>query len=341
MHRSYLKILVFGLLLIGHRSTAQSPQTIVDVNNFVGDALWYLDTFITPATDAAVYQASAGWIMTPQKRKLWDVGVSLHTNVFFVPKSNRSFTVNNSDFSFFTIENGSPSAIVPTALGNDEQIFLTGQIDDGQNQNEIRIKTPEGIDSETVIYPYLQASLGLWYGTEVVAKYSYNVKLKKGNYQVYGAGIKHNLSQYIPKMERENIFLSIFAGYSREEISLDFLDSDSQQFGSLGLSEITGLVNTLQFQVNGSKKWGKFEMMAGVITNVSDIKYEVGGESGTISLLIPVQSFVNSRLSEIYTKKINSIGEISGRYQFRHFYAQAGFAFGKFANTNIALQYEL
>ena len=337
MHKHFAKILVVWIcLLSGNKAVSQ----VSDINNFLNDALLYADTFITPATDAAVYQASSNWVTTPQKKKLWDVSVSLHTNVFFVPKGNRNFKIKNSDFSFFSIEGGNTSATVPTALGNDEQIYLVGYINDGQNDNEVRVKTPEGIDMGVVVYPYIQATLGLLYGTEIVAKYSYKVELKKGYYQVYGIGFKHNLSQYFKNLEAKDMYLSAFAGYSNEEISFGFLNGDTEQLGPLGINEITGLVNTYQFQLNGSKKYKRFETMAGLIVNVSDIKYEVGGESGTPQLLLPVKDFVNSKLSEIYKTKTNLIGEVSGRYQFGHIYTQATFAFGKFVNTNISLQYE-
>lgn len=342
MRKFGLKILVLGFCLFGNKAAAQSFRTVLDINNFLNDALWYADTFITPATDAAVYQSSSNWVSTPQERKLWDVNVSLHTNIFFVPNKNKDFTVSNSDFSFFKLEDGRESATVQTALGNDDQTYLVGNIDTGQGDgSEIRIKTPEGINMSTVVYPYIQASLGLWYGTEIVGKYSYKVKLKNGHYQVYGAGIKHNLSQYFKKLEAKNLHLSAFAGYSNEEISFGFLNGQTEQYGGLGLNEITGLVDTYQFQVNGSKKWKNFEAMCGLITNVSDIRYEVGGENGTPQLLVPVKQFVNDKLSEIYKSRTNVIGELSGRYQFGHFFTQATFAFGKFANTNLSIQYEL
>ncbi len=333
---------VIGCLFSGSVVHAQSFQTFLDINNFLDDALWYADTFITPATDAAVYQASGGWIATPQKKKLWDVTVGLHTNVFFVPNKNKDFAISNADFSFFQIEDGRQSANVQTALGSDDQIYLVGYIDTGaQDPQEVRIKTPEGIDMATVIYPYIQASLGLWYGTEIVGKYSYKVKLKNGYYQMYGGGLKHNLSQYFKTAEAKNIYFSVFAGYSNEEISFGFLNGQTEQYGGLGINEITGLVDTWQFQLNSSKKWKNFEAMGALITNTSDIRYEVGGENGTPQLIVPVKQYVNEQLTEIYKTRTNVIGEISGRYQFGHFFAQASFAFGKFANTNISLQYEL
>ncbi|WP_091140810.1 DUF6588 family protein [Flavobacterium caeni] len=340
MRKRLAQMLLFGSCLLGNKAASQSLETILDVNNFLNDALWYADTFITPATDAAVYQASSVWVTTPQKKKLWDFGINVHFNSFFVPNGNRDFNIKNSDFSFFEIQGGD-NVNVPTALGDDKQVYLVGYINDGQNDNEVRIKTPEGIDMGSVVYPYLQASLGLWYGTEIIGKYSYKVELKRGHYQVYGGGIKHNLSQYFPKLEAQNLALSAFAGYSNEEISFGFLSADTEQYEALGLNEITGLVDTFQFQLNGAKRWGKFEAMAGLITNVSDIRYEVGGQDGTPFFIVPVKDYVNDRLSEIYKTRTNVIGELSGRYQFGHFFLQGAVALGKFVNTNVSLQYEL
>ncbi|HEX8562846.1 MAG TPA: DUF6588 family protein [Flavobacterium sp.] len=340
MHKCQVKIVFLGICaLLSSKSFSQSPQALQQIENLLSDALFFSGQYLTPATDAAIYQASSAWVLTPQKKKLWDVSLSLHTNVFFVPKSNRTLTINNSDFSFFTIEGGATSALVPTALGDDSQIFLTGQIEDGENSNTVRLETPQGIDAEVMVYPYLQGSVGLLYGTELTLKYSTKVKLKHGNYQVYGAGFKHNLSQYFEKLEAKNLYLSAFAGYSKEEISFNFLDTETT-YGSLGLNEISGKVDTWQFQVNGSKKWNKFELMTGLIANTSAIEYEVGGPKGEIESVIPVQAIINKKLVEIYADKTNFIGEVSARYQLGSIFLQSVTAFGKFINTNLSVQYE-
>lgn len=341
MRKRWGQILALAALLTGNAMNGQSFQTLLDVNNFLNDALWYADRFVTPATDAAVYQASSNWVTTPDKKKLWDFGVSLHTNVFVVPGRNRDFTIHNSDFSFFHIE-GADQAQVPTALGNDKQVYLVGYIENGDNDQEVRIKTPEGIDMGSVVYPYLQASLGLWYGTEIIGKYSYKVELKHGHYQVYGAGLKHNLSQYFKSLEARKWSLSVFAGYSNEEISFGFLNGSTQQYEALGINEITGLVDTYQLQFNAAKHYGNFEAMGGLIVNLSDIKYEVGGVSGTPELVVPVREYVNDQLSSIYKTRTNVMGELAGRYRFgRHFFVQASVALGKMVNSNASIQFEL
>lgn len=138
--------------LFTQKSEAQtSPQDIQQIGYLLSDALLYSQQYIVPATDAAVYQASAAWVMTPKKRKKWDVNLGLHTNIFFVPKADRTFQIQNSDFQFFEIE-GATSATVPTALGNDNQVYLVGEL----GGEQVRFKTPEGINQETVIYPYFK-----------------------------------------------------------------------------------------------------------------------------------------------------------------------------------------
>lgn len=152
MHNAVTTLGLIMAFLFTQKSEAQtSPQDIQQIGYLLSDALLYSEQYIVPATDAAVYQASAAWVMTPKKRKKWDVSLGLHTNIFFVPKADRTFQIQNSDFQFFEIE-GASTATVPTALGNDNQVYLVGEL----GGEQVRFKTPEGINQETVIYPYFK-----------------------------------------------------------------------------------------------------------------------------------------------------------------------------------------
>lgn len=326
-------------MIFSGKSFSQFNDLGVQLGNFLDDAVMYSDKYITPATDAAVYQSSSNWMTTPKERKLFDVTLSVHGNLFFVPKSDRSFEIKNSDFSFFSIQNANSepvnSAIVPTALGDDEKYYLVGEI----AGSPVKIQSPKGINSNEVFYPYLQGSIALWKGFEVVAKYSTKVKLKRSDYQVYGFGLKYNLSQYISSLTKNKINLAALVAYSKEDISFDFLDVQTT-YGNLGINRISGLVDTWQFQISGSKEWKKFELMISSIINTSDFKYKLSGERGTIEDVIPVQQIFNERLKAIYKTKINGFTEVSGRYQFSKIYVQTSLVFGKFVNANLSVQYE-
>ncbi|RYD93452.1 MAG: DUF1080 domain-containing protein, partial [Sphingobacteriales bacterium] len=234
----------------------------------------------------------------------------------------------------FQLEEGNTAA-VPTALGNKDQVILTGMLGD----SPVRLETPQGINMETVAYPYLQGSVGLWYGTEVVVKYSPHVKLKKSDYQVYGFGLKHNISRYFKSLKEQKIHIAVLAAYSKEDISFNFLNVQTD-YGSLGINKINGLVDTWQFQLSASQEfWDNLEFMGSFLANTSDVRYRVTGDTGGIEEIIPLQSVLNTRLREIYKTRINYIGEFGTTYKLGNFNVQAIVAFGKFVNTNVSLQY--
>jgi hypothetical protein len=328
-----MKKLVFLFLLVSNISFSQTAQELEDLGLLIDDALFFSNKYITPAADAAIYQATSGWMTSPKKRKIWDVTLGIHFNAFLVPNKDRKFVINNSDFTFFQIENAS-SATVPTALGNNNQVNLIGQI----GTTPVSLKTPEGVNEEVVLYPHFSGSVALWYGTELVVKYAPKTKLKKGDYQVYGFGFKHNFDQYFKALQAKKINLAGLVCYSNENISFDFIDPQTS-IGTLGINRITGLVDTWQLQFNASKEYKRFEFATGIIVNVSDVKYKFTGDVPP-NQAIPTQSLFNERLKEIYKTRTNFLGEVSCRYKINKMYLQSTFAFGKFVNSNIALQYE-
>ena len=329
----YIAILCAASLFISGKAAAQA-EVAEQLGHLIDDALFYSDKYVSPATDAAVYQSASGWMTSPKERELWDVTLSVHVNTFFTPQNDRTFQINNSDFTFFQLQEGS-SATVPTAIGNDYQVKLVGVLGE---DDQIELATPEGVNMEVLAYPYFQGAVGVGFGTEVILKYSPKVQFRKRDFQVFGAGIKHNVSRYFAGLEEKNIHIAGLVAYYRENVSSTFLDINTD-YGTLGLTRIDGNVNTWQFQVNGSKEFGKWEVMGGIIVNTSDIEYEVGGPRGTIEDIIKVQDVVNTRLKEIYKTQVSAIGEASLAYHLGRFTVQGIFSFGKFVNGNTSLQY--
>jgi len=330
---------VFLFLLFPIFSFSQTVQELEAFGRLLNDAIFYCDRYITPASDASIYQASSGWVSSPKKRKLWEVTLGFNNNLFFVPKADREFEIKNSDLSFFSIydANWAPvsSAIVPTALGTNQQYNLNGYI----GANQVYLQTPQGVNAEQVYYSHFTGSVGLWHGTELIVKYSPVTKLKSGNYQVFGYGIKHNIDQYFKSLQKNKINMSGLVCYSNENISFDFIPPVSNSGIELGINEINGLVDTWQFQFNVSKEFKKFEIMGGIIANTSNIKYQFIGDVPS-GQAIPFQAIFNEKIKDIYKTKTNYLGEVSGRYKINKVFLQSTVAFGKFVNSNFAIQYE-
>ena len=99
--QKFAKIVLFLLVISTNQLKAQGTEVFEQIGYLLSDALLYSEQYIVPATDAAVYQASSAWVNSPKKKEKWKVTLGLHTNVFFVPKRDRKFTIQNSDFQFF------------------------------------------------------------------------------------------------------------------------------------------------------------------------------------------------------------------------------------------------
>lgn len=330
--KNVLKLTLF--FVISYNVNAQNNSDFEKIGYLLSDALLYSEQYIIPITDAAVYQGSSSWFLSPKKKKLWTVSASLHTNIFFVPKRDRNFQIKNADFQFFEIE-GATAATVPTALGNNEQYFLIGEI----GGEQVRFETPKGVNQESIIYPYFQASVELPYGFEFIGRFSSKTKLKKGHYQIYGAGLKYNISQHFKTWEEKKIHLAVATIYSKENISFDFLDIITT-YGSLGINNINGIVDTWHLNLIGSKEFKNFDLIGNFIINSSQFEYLVNGPKGEMEGFLPVQDIINDLLKNIAKNKTNTIFEVSGIYHIDRIALQSSFAFGKFANLNFGVQYQ-
>ena len=324
--------LFFGF---SNSTQAQTPLQLEQIGYLLEDALLYSKQYLIPATDGAVYQASSAWMNSAKRKKDWQISVGLHGNTFKVPNSDRSFIINNSDFKFLELESGT-SAEVPTALGTDDTFVLVGDLG-GQ---QVKLKTPKGVNQEFITYPYLDFSFALPSGSEIIGRFSNKTDLKRGDYQVYGFGVKHNLSQYFPVLENKKIYISAISFYSNEDISFDFLDVNTA-YGNLGINNLNGIVDTYHYQLSVSKEISNFEILGSFIVNTSDFNYVVSGEKGEIEKIIPAQYIINQLLDTIQKRKTNYIGELAVNYSFRDFNFLSAFAFGKFINFNAGISYKV
>ncbi|MEN9326949.1 MAG: hypothetical protein RI943_1382, partial [Bacteroidota bacterium] len=102
-------LFVFGFSNFG---SAQTSAQFEQIGYLLEDALLYSKQYLIPATDAAVYQASSAWMNSAKKKENWEINVGIHGNMFFVPKSDRSFTISNSDFQFLQLEGTQTTASV-------------------------------------------------------------------------------------------------------------------------------------------------------------------------------------------------------------------------------------
>ena len=80
---------------------------------------------------------------------------------------------------------------------------------------------PNGLGIGFVATPMLQVGIGLPLKTEVDFRYSPEFKTKSFNLGLIGLGVKHDLLQWIPVLNKLPIDLSVMAGHTRLNTGFD------------------------------------------------------------------------------------------------------------------------
>jgi hypothetical protein len=311
------------------------------------DFVFLSNKFVAPLSEVSSYQSAIGWVNSAKKRKPFQFTLGINNNLFLVPKKNREFEIKSSELLFFEFENGASSAIVPTVLGNDDRVAFIGYLSQDANGNPtdpVTINSPSGVNQELVPSAQLYGTISLWKGTELMGKFAPKINVKRIQFQLYGVGVKHNLSQYFPYFEKKKINIATAFTYAKQEIYYTrndvVLDSGILANRSLGVSLINGNFDTWQAQLNFSKMIDKFEFMGSFIGTRNSSQYRFAGEEGTIQQILDLRKVLNERFEKVNETRNVFLGELSCRYQISKLYLQTTLAFGKFVNSNLSLQYE-
>jgi hypothetical protein len=174
----------------------------------------YADSYVQPVTDAfgagmnsALFRtADAGGGIVPKV----DIYVGVSATGALMASSNRQFTpmseqIQLSGRAFETVYTG---GTVPTAFGSTDtpstevrfRDVETDQLLRDDQGNIVSLPLPPGA-VDTPVAPLLipQLGVGTFFGTDVMTRYLPETRLQGyGTVGVFGIGIRHSISQYIP-----------------------------------------------------------------------------------------------------------------------------------------------
>lgn len=338
MHNAILKFSIFFILLMTAfqgMSQINSP----DVTNAVLDMLYISSKYVSPAASASTYQSSSSWYSSAESIGKFKVDVSMHFNVLPIPKRQKSFAINNDELVTMQIRD-SQSAEIPTALGGDTSTFFDFDIDG----EAYEWQAFEGVKQNVVAHPYLQASIGLWKETDLTFRYSPKVTIETSSYEIFGAAIKHNITQYFRKKSSDSnlIETAVLASYSKFDLNLYFdevaikpIDPDSTTGALTTLNSIIIDADSWLFQLMASKKINNFEFTGAFGFTENDFNYKLGGKEGVFLDLF------NELLSLLDENKNEFKGDVGVNYYFNKLYISSMFTIGKFPNMNVGIHYRI
>lgn len=299
-----------------------------DINNIVLDLTSLSRSYVTPAANGIAHQMTNGWFSSARiEDKLWNISISVQGNLLFIPKKQRSFLIDEAHLSNIRIRGDETSVFSPTSIGNNSTVELEGNIGD----ETFVFDTPEGINEEVFWHGQLQVGLTLPYRTEFLARYSPRVSISDVNYQSYGIGLHHNLSQWFTNMNTTSWNFSSLVYFTKFDITTSFDDITFPFLGSLNSIQ----ADSFAFGLNliGSKTLDDFTFTGALNVTTSDYNYSIGSDSGLLLLIL------NPAISEISNTDTFASGNVAVRYDWNNFAAFSSLSFGQFQNLIVGLNY--
>jgi hypothetical protein len=310
------------LLVVNCKLCSQSSN----VDEVVTDFLIISRAYVTPGAEAAIHQSSAGWFNSAKPLSKWQYNVSLHGNVLFLPESKKTAQVSNSQFTNLYLQDGTETATIPTALGDDSAIFFEGTVFD----EDFEFQALEGINENEFVYGFIQATVGLPYGTQFSVRYAPSININNVDYLVYGLGLQHNVSQYFKSPKQ--FHLALQATYSNFKFDINY---DPVEIPGVTFNTIRVLSNSILVQAIASKRLHYFEPLLALGFTSSTFRYELGGDGEALL------GALNTALKDLDDTKVNPTANLGFNLYFGKLNFQTIATLGAFINLNVSVNYAI
>jgi len=341
MHKNILPkskaIHCIALLFLFPVIAAAQNTYLTDVEDFLVDMLLISNKYVSPAAEAAVYQSTGSWYSSAKSLDLFELDVSLHVNALPVSNAQKSFVVNDSDFTRLDIRDAQ-TAQVPTALGGETSVFYDFTL----GEDDYELQTFEGANQQVFYYPYLQGSIGLWGQTELTLQFVPEVKIDASGYKTFGGAIKHNISQYWlgGNADSQALQVAVQVVYSLFDSKIFFdgfeiTSTDPDQDALAVINSLTVDANAFTGQLIASKRINKFEFVGAFAVSANQFDYTMGGEGDFLLGLL------NDAFTALEDTSVMMRGNIGVNYHMHNWYLASNVTIGKFINTNLSIHYKL
>jgi hypothetical protein len=173
------------------------------------DGVKYLEAYISPWANAFGAGLNGGWYNTAKPHKFGGFDITLNTSVGIVPTSAQTFDASKIGLSSAI----SGAGISSTVAGPDKAGPLMSY-----NANGVILASfnaPKGVDWRYIPVPTAQVGVGLPFGTELKVRFIPKIKIKDGDVSLWGVGLLHNITQYLPENKLLPFDVSLFGGYTK------------------------------------------------------------------------------------------------------------------------------
>ncbi len=303
------------------------------------DAERYTNAYLAPLSEGALNSISNGWYNSGQAKPLGGFEISIIGNYgpFGNKEDKKTFILNTEDYENLQFVDGSTSKTVSSALGELEgiRVFVEGEVAPGVPARE-EFELPSGLASENINFipsAYLQASVGLIKGTEIKARFIPKINAEDASIGLYGIGIQHEFTQYLPAGKVFPVAISGVIGYTHLDGTYDFTSTNIIAGEN---QRIDAVMDTWVFQAVASTKLP-------IINFYGGLSYMTGKSTTDILGTYTVQS---GPFRQTYTDPFSVVKDASGvranigaKLKLGFFRLHADYTLAEFNNLSVGINF--
>ncbi|WP_412561460.1 DUF6588 family protein [Winogradskyella sp. MIT101101] len=256
--------------------SAAKAQNDIDVLLAAGveDAERFANDYLAPGTNGMLYSLNANWFNSAKVKPLGGFEISVIANASLVKDEDKMFSMDTADYNNVQFVEGPSVQNVASVLGeNNPDIYVEVEYEDPIfGSQTVELELPQGIgDQSKNLLPtaFVQGAIGLGSGIEVKARYFPKVDTDEVTFNLYGAGLQLEFTEWLPADKLWPVALSALVAYNHLDGSYDITDSSGIEGENQRLENDT---NTWLFQLAVSTKLPVFNLYGGLgyITGKSD-----------------------------------------------------------------------
>ncbi len=302
-------ILIFGITMMAN--IVMLAQTELE------DGKSLMKAYVSPLGYSLGAALNNGWCNTAKPHHLGGFDVTITANLVLVPSEAKTFNISNSNSNGRTFSGGSTSTI----LGNkseEQATSLYGSID-----------MPDGINIPLLPVPVLQAGVGLIKNTEIDVRYMPEIERKGVSSKLFGVGLKHDILQWLPIVDKIPVDVSIQAGYTKLSSSFEIKDPT----GSIDPVQANMDVTATTINLLVSKKLLMLTPYFGVGYNSTKTSFNVEGKYKIAGLDIPTEELTSIELESNNNLRVN----VGFRFQIAIMAIQANYTFSEYPVATVGI----
>jgi hypothetical protein len=242
---------LFAVFCFGFSAMAQTE---------IADGKSLIEAYISPLGNSLGAALNNGWYNTAKPHHLGGFDVTITANLMLVPTVAKTFNISESNSNGRTFGGGN----TPTILGNKNGGTAI--------YNTESFGMPEGLNISLLPVPMLQAGIGLIKNTEIDVRFMPEIEMKGVSTDLFGMGVKHDILQWLPIVDKIPIDVSFQTGYTKlsSQIMLKDINSGEEAKATLDIRATT-------FNILLSKKIAMLTAYAGLGYNSTKTTFNVNG----------------------------------------------------------------